>query len=573
MLGRSHLTALALVGWAATALAQTQPATQPAQPAPHQHGGMPHDHGTAADFGVVSFPISCAPAVQPTFTRAVAMLHSFWYDEASKTFAEVAAKDPSCAMAHWGVAMTWFRPVWAPPTAAEFAKGREAVIQAITLAEAANTSSNAKSNAKGLPARERDYVRAIAAYFNNPVATSPRERALAYELAMSELHAKYPDDDEGAIFYALSLLGTAQASDKTYANQKKGAELLNGVLPRHPRHPGVAHYLIHSFDSPPLAPMALEAARVYAKIAPASPHARHMPSHIFIRLGLWEDSIGSNLASAEAARAHVAKTNPGAMPFDELHALDYLVYAWLQRGEDDKARATIERVASTAKLDLPNFAAAYALAAIPGRYALERRAWAEAAAIEPRQPAIFPWDTIPYAEASAWYARGLGAARSGNVTVARDASAKLAALKATMVAKQDPYWPNQIEIQRLATDAWIARAEKRDDDALRLMRESADLEASTEKHPVTPGALLPSRELLGDLLLDLGKADEALREYEASLAVAPKRLNTLYGAARAAQQLQQRDKAKRYYSELVSLCEKGASRPSIVEARAFLASE
>jgi tetratricopeptide (TPR) repeat protein len=292
----------------------------------------------------------------------------------------------------------------------------------------------------------------------------------------------------------------------------------------------VAHYLIHSFDSPPLAPMALDAARVYAKIAPASPHARHMPSHIFIRLGLWEDSIGSNLASAEAARAHVAKTNPGAMPFDELHALDYLVYAWLQRGEDDKARATIERVASTAKLDLPNFAAAYALAAIPGRYALERRAWA-------------------------------------------DASAKLAALKATMVAKQDPYWPNQIEIQRLATDAWIARAEKRDDDALRLMRESADLEASTEKHPVTPGALLPSRELLGDLLLDLGKADEALREYEASLAVAPKRLNTLYGAARAAQQLQQRDKAKRYYSELVSLCEKGASRPSIVEARAFLASE
>jgi tetratricopeptide (TPR) repeat protein len=210
---------------------------------------------------------------------------------------------------------------------------------------------------------------------------------------------------------------------------------------------------------------------------------------------------------------------------------------------------------------------------MPGRYALERRAWAEAAAIEPRQPAIFPWDTIPYAEASAWYARGLGAARSGNLAVARDASAKLAALKATMVEKQDPYWPNQIEIQRLSTDAWIARAEKRDDDALRLMRESAELEASTEKHPVTPGALLPSRELLGDLLLDLGKADEALREYEASLAVAPKRLNTLYGAARAAQQLQNRDKAKQYYTELISLCEKGANRPSIAEARAFLASE
>lgn len=571
MSARYQLTALAFAGWAATTLAQTQPATQPAtsatqqpatqQPAPHQHGGMPHDHGAAGDFGEVSFPISCAPAVQPTFTRAVAMLHSFFYDEAATAFSDAAAKDPSCAMAYWGVAMTQFRPVWAPPTPAEFAKGREAVISAIALGD------------KGGNARERDYVRAIAAYFNNPVATSPRERALAYELAMSELHAAHPADDEGAIFYALALIGTAQASDKTYANQKKAAALLNGVLPKHPRHPGVAHYLIHSFDSPPLAPMALDAARAYAKIAPASPHARHMPSHIFVRLGLWEDSIGSNLSSAEAAREHAAKRNPGAMAFDELHALDYLVYAWLQRGEDDKARATIDRVAKTSKLDLPNFAAAYALAAIPGRYALERRAWAEAAAIEPRQPAVFPWDTIPYAEASAWYARGLGAARSNNVAVARDASAKLAALKDTMTSKQDPYWPDQIEIQRLATDAWIARAEKRDDDAVRLMRESADLEAKTEKHPVTPGALLPSRELLGDLLLDLGKADEALREYEASLAVAPKRLNTLYGAARAAQQLQQRDKAKQYYTELVSVCGKNAKRPAIVDARAFLASE
>ena len=565
MSARYQLTALAFAGWATMVQAQTKPTqTQPApQPATHQHDGMPHDHGSAADFGEVSFPISCAPAVQPTFTRAVAMLHSFFYEEAARTFSEVAAKDPSCGMAHWGVAMTQYRPVWAPPTTAEFTKGREAVIAAIPLTEKAGDK------------RERDYVRAIAAYFNNPVATSPRDRALAYEQAMSELHAAYPDDDEGTIFYALSLLGTAQASDKTYANQKKSATLLNSVLPKHPRHPGVAHYLIHSFDSPPLAPLALDAARSYAKLAPSSPHARHMPSHIFVRLGYWEDSIGSNMSSADAAHEYAVKRNPGeaVMAFDELHALDYLVYAWLQRGDDDKARATLDRVAKTQKLDLPNFAAAYALASIPGRYALERRAWAEAAAIEPRQPAVFPWDTIPYAEASAWFARGLGAARSGNLAVARDASAKLVALKATMTAKQDPYWPNQIEIQRLATDAWIARAEKRDDEALRLMRESADLEASTEKHPVTPGALLPSRELLGDLLLDLGKPDDALKEYEASLAVAPKRLNTLYGAARAAQQLQKRDKAKQYYTELVSLCDKNATRPAIVEARAFLASE
>jgi tetratricopeptide (TPR) repeat protein len=562
MPARYHLAALALVGCVTMTQAQTQPAPKPTQqPAPHQHDAMPHDHGTAGDFGEVSFPISCAPAVQPAFTRAVAMLHSFFYEEASKAFSDVAAKDPSCGMAYWGVAMTQFRPVWAPPTPAEFTKGRDAVVKGLALSEGAKSP------------RERDYMRAIAAYFNNPVATSPRERALAYEQAMATLHAAYPEDDEGAIFYALALIGTAQASDKSYANQKKSAALLNGVLPRHPRHPGVAHYLIHSFDSPPLAPLALDAARAYAKIAPSSPHARHMPSHIFVRLGYWEDSIGSNMSSAEAAHAHVAKTHPGAIAFDELHALDYLVYAWLQRGEDAKARETMERVVKAEKFDNPQFAAAYALAAIPGRYALERRAWAEAAAVQPRQPASFPWDTIPYAEASAWYARGLGAARSGNVAVARDASAKLAALKATMAEKQDPYWPNQIEIQRLSTDAWIARAEKRDDDALRLMRESADLEASTEKHPVTPGALLPSRELLGDLLLDLGKADEALREYEASLAVAPKRLNTLYGAARAAQQLQKRDKAKQYYTELVSLCETNATRPAIVEARAFLASE
>jgi tetratricopeptide (TPR) repeat protein len=563
MSARFQLTALAFAGWTVVAQAQTPAQTPPAQtpPATHQHDAAPHDHGTAADFGEVSFPISCAPAVQPTFTRAVAMLHSFFYDEAAKTFSEVAAKDPSCAMAYWGVAMTQFRPVWAPPTPAEFTKGRDAVVSALALVE------------KSKDARERDYVRAIAAYFNNPVAASPRDRALAYEQGMSELHAAHPDDDEGTIFYALSLLGTAQASDKTYANQKKSAALLNEVLPRHQRHPGVAHYLIHSFDSPPLAPLALDAARTYAKIAPSSPHARHMPSHIFVRLGYWEDSITSNLSSAEAARAVTAARNPGAVAFDELHAVDYLVYAWLQRGEDQKARETIDRVAKTTKLDLPNFAAAYALASIPGRYALERRAWAEAAAIEPRQPAVFPWDTIPYAEASAWYTRGLGAARSGNLDVARDASAKLAALKATMMAKQDPYWPGQIEIQRLSTDAWIAHAEKRDDDALRLMRESADLESSTEKHPVTPGALLPSRELLGDLLMDLGKADEALKEYEASLAVAPKRLNTLYGAARAAQKLQKRDKAKQYYTELVSLCDKNANRPAIVEARAFLASE
>jgi tetratricopeptide (TPR) repeat protein len=551
----------------AQAQAQAQTPAAPAQRAqgaapgdrpatPHDSHGQ-HDHGTPERLGGLSFPTSCAPAVQKTFERGVALLHSFWYEESEKTFVLVTQRDPSCTLGYWGVAMTQYRPVWAPPTAAEFAKGRAAV-------------DRARLHPAKTP-RERGYVDAVAAFFQNPAAPDHRARAVAYERAMQTLHEANAGDDEATIFYALSLLGTASAADKTYAQQKKAGALLNAVLPKHPDHPGVAHYLIHSFDSPALAPLAVEAARSYARIAPSAPHALHMPSHIFVRLGDWNEAIASNLASADAAHRHLADRSPEMAAFDELHALDYLAYAWLQRGEDDQAGAVVQRIATVRRLDLPNFAAGYALAAIPARYALERRAWAEAAAI-PARPEGFPWDTVPYAEAPSWYGRALGAARSGNATAARESVAKLVALQAALRASNDPYWPDQIEIQTRAANAWIARVEGRDDDALRLMRMSADLEASTEKHPVTPGALLPSREQLGDLLLDVGRADEALREYETSLTTAPKRLNSLYGAARAAQKIGDRDKATQYFTALVAQSDKtNNTRPAIVEARAFLA--
>ena len=478
----------------------------------------PHHHPRPEKLGTVAFATSCAPAVQARFARAVALLHSFWYDEAEKAFGEVAAADPSCAMAQWGVAMSLYHPIWAAPTPAEVKRGQEAV---------------AKARAAGAPTeRERGYLAAIETFFRDADTLDHRTRAVGYEKAMGRVYERYPDDREAAIFYSLALLGTAPPADKTYANQKKAGAILNRVLPAQPDHPGVAHYLIHSFDYPELAELALPAARSYSKIAESSPHALHMPSHIFVRLGLWDDSIRANEDSAAAARAHVEKAQPGATSFDELHAIDYLAYSFLQEGRDAEALRMVERVRKVEKLDNPNFAAAYALAAVPARYALERGRWEEAAALEVA-PTSFPWAKFPYAEAITYFARGVGAARSGDVARAREAVGRLTALRQAAVDAKIAYWPDQIEIQRRAAAGWLARAEGRNDDAQRLLREAVELEAATDKHPVTPGAVLPARELRADLLIELGRPAEALSEYEASLKVAPKRRYALAGAARA----------------------------------------
>ncbi|MGH9751562.1 MAG: tetratricopeptide repeat protein [Blastocatellia bacterium] len=519
----------------------------------HQHQ---HHHDAPENLGQVNFPISCSPSAQKQFNRAAALLHSFWYEEAEKTFTEVTMIDPGCAMGYWGIAMSNYHPLWAAPNPAELKRGSAAVEKA--------KGAGAKTD------RERDYIAAIEAFYKDSDKLDHRARAIAYEKAMEQVYRRYPQDREAAIFYALSLLGTALPTDKSYANQKRAAEILNRVLPAEARHPGVAHYIIHSFDYPALAQLALPAARSYAKIAASSPHALHMPSHIFTRLGLWRESIQSNIASAAAAKNHVAKTHPGAASFDQLHAMDYLEYAYLQGAQDRKAKAVVDELGRISKLDLENFAAAYAFAAIPARYTLERGRWAEAAKLEPHPPG-FPWNRFPYAEAIIYFARAMGAARGGDAAAARKDVEKLAAIQNALARAKDVYWADQVEIQRRAAAAWLALAEGDREKALEMMRAAAELEDSTEKHPVTPGAIIPAREMLGSLLIELNQPEQALREFENSLRQAPNRFNGLYGAARAAELSGDRTKAAEYYARLVKLCERAdGPRPELEQAKRFL---
>jgi tetratricopeptide (TPR) repeat protein len=531
-------------------------------------GGLPADEGHTHDhgeqLGTVSFPVTCNAAARTGVERGVALLHSFQYDDADKAFADAAAADPTCAMAHWGTAMSLYHPVWAAanpsaaPTPAELKKGAEAVEKA--------RAAGAKTD------RERDYIAAVATFYTDAATLDHRARAVAFEKAMAGVAAKHPQDKEAAIFHAVALLGTAFPGDKTYAVEKKAATILNGILPDTPKHPGVAHYLIHSFDYPTLAELALPAARSYAKIAPSSPHALHMPSHIFTRLALWNESIDSNLASRAAARERMKRLSPAATSFEDLHAQDYLAYAYLQGGQDAKAKAVLDEVEAASSFDQPNFAAAYALAAVPARYALERRQWGEAAALTVRPPG-FPWAKFSYAEALIWFARGVGAARGGNVAVAREAVDKLGAIQTSLAESKSGYWASQVEIQRQAAAGWLARAEKKDDEALALLRSAADLEDSTEKHPVTPGSVVPAREMLADLLLEQGRPADALKEFEASLKVAPGRFNGVFGAARAAEKAGQRDKARALYAQLVELGKAAdPARAELKAAQAFLAS-
>ena len=484
----------------------------------HQHH---HDAPDLGNIGKARLQTSCNEAAQLEFNRGVALIHSFWYAEAENAFRRAAAADAECGMAWWGVAMANLHPIWAPPVPDELKTGREAAAKATAL--------GAKTD------RERGFIAAIATYYTDAGKLDHMTRMAAYEKAMAALVRDHPKDREAAIFHALALLGIASPNDKTYAKQKEAAAILNRVLPEEPEHPGVAHYLIHSFDYPELAELALPAARVYAKLAPGSPHALHMPSHIFTRLGLWDESISSNLASAEKARTYAAQTMPGATAFDELHAVDYLVYAYLQQGRIDDARALVEKTGKVTKLTVPNqFAAAYAISAVPARFALERREWKEAAALT--VPSVIDWTKVPYAEANIHFARGLGGVRSANLDVARDAVSKLAGIRQALADQKNTYWVDQVEIQRLGVAAWIAHAEKNDDEAMRLMRAAADLEASTEKHPVTPGAIVPARELLAELLLDLGKRDDAIAEVKRVLQDAPKRRNAAELMTKAAPQ-------------------------------------
>ncbi len=501
-----------------------------------------HDHSAmdAEPLGKVHFPVSCGAAQQAAFDRGVALLHSFGYERAEAAFNAVAAAEPTCGMAYWGAAMSNFHPVWGPSSPAEFDRGKAAAQKAAEVGSA--------------DPREKAWIAAIGAFYIEAAPRTHPERVQAFARAMDALAAAYPADSEAQVFDALSMLGVAYNSppDKTYARQKAAAAKLQALLAAQPEHPGIAHYMIHSFDYPDLAPLALDAARAYAKIAPASPHALHMPSHIFTRLGLWQDSIASNLASAETAYKLVEKAHAGARPFDGLHAMDYLEYAYLQLARDDDARGIVGRVTAAKTFDTPSFAAGYALAAVPARYALERRDWKAAAALTPN--AAYPWDKVPYAEAIVHFARAVGAARAGDLVTARAALDRLAAIETALTGQPGFPWATQVKIQRLAAAGWLARAEKKDDEALAGLRAAADLEDTTDKHPVTPGSVLPAREQLADLLRELGRPGEAMAEYDRSLATAPARYNSLLGAAQAARAAGDGKRAAAYGDKLAALC-------------------
>jgi len=484
----------------------------------HQETGVGQDQ-----LGRTSFAISCSAAAQQEFNRAVAMLHSFWYDEAKKSFAQVAGIDPQCAMAQWGIAMSLYRQLWATlPTQAELSAGREALKRAQALAVKTE--------------REQLYLDAVAQLYKPEVADYS-QRKQAYEKAMAKVQARFPDDAEANVFYALALISNADPHDKTYTQQKKALALLQKVLHNIPDHPGVAHYIIHASDNPDLASFGLDAARAYALIAPAVPHALHMPSHIFIRLGQWEDAAASNLAAYLAAKEY-AKTNfPGKAWDQQLHFMDYLLYAYLQSGQIAQAEAIWKELITVEHAYPENSTSAYALAAIPARYFIERRDWVKAAKLTV-QPQNFPWKKFGWCEAVTQFARGLGAARSGDKLIARKSLAHLKALRKAAKAENNLYAADQIEIQRLALAAWLAHADRREQKAEHLMRAAADLEDITEKDNVTPGAIMPARELLGDLLFEMHRLKDALAAYQASSLRTPNRWNGQQGLRRAEKEIE-----------------------------------
>ena len=502
--------------------------------------------------GKVDFAATCESAAQPEFTRGVALLHSFFYEEARRAFSSVAEKDPKCAMAQWGVAMTWWHPIWTPPTPDEMSAGKAAINQAMKM--------DAKTDC------ERGFINALNVYYNTPETSpptevgqschgpvGPRDRVVAYEKAMRQLYDKYPNDFEVEVFYAFAVLaaGYATPTDTTLSKQLEAAELLEKLWKQNPNHPGVVHYLIHCYDYPALAQRGLAAAQSYGSIAPWVPHALHMPSHIYTRLGMWDESNASNRSSAEASRSYAAIRHRDAVEAEELHARDYLAYSYLQQAEDSKAKEIVDWAATVRKTNPElEFSAAYALASIPARYALERNDWAAAATLE--IPKVPHWSSFPFMEALIEYAHALGRAHSGDLDGARKAIARMRELRdATKDVKFD-YFRRHLDLQTQAASAWVAFAENKQDEAIEQLRRAADSEDVLGKHPVSPGALVPIREQLGDLMLERGRPAEAAEAFQAALKIYPGRFRALYGAALAAEKSGDKEHARQYYSKLAA---------------------
>ena len=523
---------------------------------------LPIQPGARADTAAkpveeVDFAISCGPDSQRAFKHAVWTLHSFWYPEALKEFTAVTEAGPGCAMGYWGIAMSHWYPLWYPPTAASLKAGSEAVAKAMQAPIQTD--------------REKDYIAAIAAFYRDNDKLDHRTRAVAYEKAMEQVYLKYPDDREAGVFYALALNATALPTDKTFANKRKAAEILNKVWKEQPNHPGVVHYLIHSDDSAQFAQAGLDAAICYAKIAPDVPHALHMPSHIFTRLGMWQESIDSNRAANAAALAYVRKSlGPDGFDGETVHTMDYLEYAYLQTAQDDQAKEVVDELVSFRKGDNPNLPMAYAVAAVPVRFALERRDWQTAAALSPPQIG-FPLERFPWAGAMISFARSLGLARTGDTAGAQAEIAKIKSSEDSLREAKDTYWANQVEVLRLSAAGIIAHVQGDDTKAVELVRAAADLDATMDKHPATPASVFPARELLADLLLELNQPDAALKEYKEMLRTDPNRFRSILGEARAAKQSGDTAAAHDAYQKLVALSKPaGPERPELAEAKAYL---
>ncbi len=520
---------------------------------------VPEEHGGHAEqLGRVRFATSCRGAAQSGVEHGVAYLHSFWYEKAAEAFNAAAAADSSCAMAFWGQAMSLLHPLWTPPSSADARVAISAIERGLVA---------------GKTTRERDYLGAIRAYYADYDRTDPKARLLRYALAMDSVRRHSPSDREAAIFYALALIavGQASATDTTFTYQKRADSILEPLFRREPRHPGLAHYLIHTNDVPQLAAHGLYAARRYAEIAPDVPHAQHMPSHIFTRLGLWDDAVASNIRSAAAARAYEVERGLTAMWDQRAHALDYLAYAYLQQGRDTAARRVVdEAAAAPAGYPAGSLTHEYAFAAIPARFALERGDWAAAARLSVR-----PAPEWPAAEAITHFARAIGAGRSGDTTLARRELLVLAQIESTLAVSGGPqaYWAGQVAIQRLAAAAWLDVATGDTARAILHAGQAADREDGTQKHPVTPGPILPARELEGDLALLVGKPAAAAKAYAATLALSPNRARSLFGLARAAELTSDIATGLAKYREFLNLMAKAdGGRPEIAIARRAVAS-
>jgi tetratricopeptide (TPR) repeat protein len=515
-----------------------------------------HAHGPDEKLGTVAFETSCTARAQTAFNRAVALLHSFEFPRAIEAFGATLKADPSCAIAEWGIALSrWTNPfavgIRGP---AILQLGREAVARARTI--------GAKTE------RERAYIDAVAKLYTDADTTEQRVRMAAYRDAMAKVAATYANDMEATIFYALSLTAAASPTDTTFADQRKAGEMLERLIVNHPDHPGLAHYIIHSYDAPPLASKAIEAARRYAKIAPSAPHALHMPSHTFTRLGYWQESIDSNTAAGEASKRDKAVG-------EELHTMDYRMYAYLQTAQDRAARNMLDalpEVVSRFNPDAPGSAAPpmsgfFAMAAIPARYALERGAWADAVKLE-ATPSKYP-----YTEALTHFARAIGAGRTGDAATARSSMERLQQLQQQLTDAKETYWALQVQIQARAATAWLLFAEKRHADALVEMRTAVTLEDGTEKAAITPGPLAPARELLGEMLLELNQPANARQEFEATLKKEPNRFRAVYGAARSSSQMGDQAAARRYYAQLVEICARADTPPRAELAEAKKSSQ